>query len=49
MNVNIVREFLTHIELFKDLDSEERNLLLAEVTEMTLKAVTLLFEENTTR
>jgi len=49
MNVNIVREFLTHIELFKDLDSEERNLLLAEVTEMTLEAGTLLFEENTTR
>lgn len=49
MKVNIVKEFLTHIELFKDLDDSERDLLLAEITEVTLEAGALLFEENTTR
>ncbi len=49
MNRSIIKEFLSHIELFKDLDDLEHELLLAEVTELKIDSGELLFEENTTR
>ncbi len=49
MDRAIIKEFLSHIELFKDLDDVEHELLLAEITELKIESGKLLFEENTTR
>ncbi len=49
MDRAIIKEFLSHIELFKDLDDVEHELLLVEITELTVESGALLFEENTTR
>lgn len=49
MDRAIIKEFLSHIELFKDLDDVEHELLLAEITELKIESGELLFEENTTR
>lgn len=49
MELAVIREFLAQIELFKDLDEDELELLLAGVSILKLDAGELLFEENTTR
>ena len=49
MELATIQEFLTHIELFKDLDPEERKLLVDRITVLECDPDKLLFEENTAR
>ncbi len=49
MDVRQVREFLGHIELFRDIAEDELSLLIAGLEERELDAQVLLFEENTAR
>ncbi len=49
MDSATIREFLSHIELFRDLDKDEHDLLVAGIEVQELEANTLLFEENTAR
>ena len=49
MDSKFLREFLTHIELFKDLDHEERDLLISGIVVREHAADVMLFEENAAR
>ncbi len=49
MDERQVREFLGHIELFRDIAEDELSLLVAGLEQRELDAQVLLFEENTAR
>lgn len=49
MDISIINRFIEQIELFKDLDEDERNLFAGNVEVMDFEPNTLLFEENSPR
>jgi len=49
MDTKIINDFIREIELFKDLDDEERNLVAGVAVETGFDAGALIFEENSPR
>jgi len=49
MEARIIKEFIEQIELFKDLDDEERDLFVDKIEVIELEPNDLLFEENSPR
>ena len=49
MGTSEINDFIKEIELFKDLDDQERALVASNLVEKTYPANTVLFEENCKR
>ncbi len=49
LNPQTINEFLSHIELFRDFDSKEREAFVAVIESVDLEPETVLFEENEPR